>query len=78
MDWFHFNGIDYNEEFKSPSQLVDFYNVDPYRASDHDPVIVGFNFISEIIGTEGYSFVGHLVDDPRFEDWYREKRGLPS
>ncbi|MCP4535660.1 MAG: ExeM/NucH family extracellular endonuclease [Chloroflexi bacterium] len=35
--------LDYNEEEKSPGQLVDLYNADPYRASDHDPVVVGLN-----------------------------------
>ncbi len=31
--------IDYNLEYKSP----DLYSATPYRASDHDPVIVGLN-----------------------------------
>lgn len=33
--------IDYNEEFKSPAQIVNFYNADQFRASDHDRIIVG-------------------------------------
>ncbi len=41
--------IDYNQDFldggsqtpKSPDQITSLYNADPYRASDHDPVIVG-------------------------------------
>ncbi|MCP4536787.1 MAG: ExeM/NucH family extracellular endonuclease [Chloroflexi bacterium] len=33
--------LDYNEEFQSPGQVISLYNDDPYRASDHDPVIVG-------------------------------------
>lgn len=32
--------LDYNTEFKSTAQQQDYYNPDPYRASDHDPVIV--------------------------------------
>ena len=32
--------IDYNEEFKSASQLETLYNGDAYRSSDHDPVII--------------------------------------
>jgi hypothetical protein len=35
--------LDYNTEFKSAEQIVNLYNADPYRASDHDPVIVGIN-----------------------------------
>jgi hypothetical protein len=35
--------LDYNEEFKSAGQITSFYNEDPYRFSDHDPVIIGLN-----------------------------------
>ncbi len=38
--------IDYNEEFKQPVCPTcgpDYYSASPYRASDHDPVIVGLN-----------------------------------
>lgn len=35
--------LDYNMEFKSPAQIISLYNVDPYRASDHDPVVIGLN-----------------------------------
>jgi predicted extracellular nuclease len=35
--------LDYNEEDKSPEQLVDLYNADPYRSSDHDPVLIGLD-----------------------------------
>ncbi|MBB3059581.1 ExeM/NucH family extracellular endonuclease [Microbulbifer rhizosphaerae] len=43
-DW-HINAdeprtLDYNTEFKSASQLDSLYNADPYRASDHDPLVV--------------------------------------
>ncbi len=33
--------LDYNEEHKSASQLINLYSIDPFRASDHDPVIIG-------------------------------------
>ncbi|MDJ0842948.1 ExeM/NucH family extracellular endonuclease [Crocosphaera sp.] len=33
------NVFDYNEEFNPPS----LYSVDPYRTSDHDPVLIGLN-----------------------------------
>jgi hypothetical protein len=32
--------LDYNEEYKSAGQLTSLYSDDPYRSSDHDPVIV--------------------------------------
>ena len=39
--------LDYNTEYKSPDQIVDLYNADPYRASDHDPVVVGLRLGEE-------------------------------
>lgn len=33
--------LDYNLEYKSPEQEAVLYSADPYRASDHDPVIIG-------------------------------------
>lgn len=33
--------LDYNMEFKSARQQGTLYNADPYRASDHDPLVVG-------------------------------------
>ncbi|MFK0733225.1 MAG: ExeM/NucH family extracellular endonuclease, partial [Gloeotrichia echinulata HAB0833] len=35
--------LDYNTNFKSTGQVSSLYNADQYRASDHDPVIVGLN-----------------------------------
>ena len=35
--------LDYNEEFKTANQISLYYNADPYRSSDHDPVVVGLN-----------------------------------
>lgn len=53
---------DYNLDFGRDPTL---YNGDtPARNSDHDPVIVGFNFRSDIIGTEGKDrLVGTEFDD---------------
>lgn len=47
MEW-HINAdepraLDYNTEFKSATQIIELYNADAYRASDHDPVIIGLN-----------------------------------
>jgi len=36
--------LDYNEEYKTPAQHISLYGEGPYRASDHDPVIVGVSF----------------------------------
>jgi predicted extracellular nuclease len=33
--------LDYNTNFKSAGQIVSFYDPGPFRASDHDPVLVG-------------------------------------
>ena len=35
--------LDYNDDFKSPGQLVSLYAADEFRVSDHDPVVVGLN-----------------------------------
>ncbi|MBZ0307049.1 MAG: ExeM/NucH family extracellular endonuclease, partial [Anaerolineae bacterium] len=35
--------MDYNQEYKTPEQVDSLYAADPFRASDHDPVIVGLN-----------------------------------
>ncbi len=45
VDW-HINAdepsaLDYNTEFKSAGQQTSFYAPDAYRASDHDPVLIG-------------------------------------
>lgn len=32
--------LDYNNEFKSAGQRISLYNADPYRSSDHDPVVM--------------------------------------
>jgi predicted extracellular nuclease len=52
--------IDYNTEFK----VQDLYSATPYRASDHDPVIVGLNLVKPITGTAGRdTLVGTAGDD---------------
>ncbi|WP_354443318.1 ExeM/NucH family extracellular endonuclease [Ottowia thiooxydans] len=35
--------LDYNLEFKSVAQQSSFYAADPYRASDHNPMVIGLN-----------------------------------
>ncbi len=36
--------LDYNLEFQTQDQQNNFYAPDAYRMSDHDPVVIGFNF----------------------------------
>ena len=48
-DW-HVNAdepsvLDYNTDFKSAAQVSGLYAADPFRYSDHDPVIVGLNLV---------------------------------
>ncbi|MBK1988118.1 ExeM/NucH family extracellular endonuclease [Sphaerospermopsis aphanizomenoides BCCUSP55] len=40
--------LDYNTNFKSVGQQTSLYNADQYRASDHDPVIIGLNLLSAL------------------------------
>ncbi|MBA3531681.1 MAG: ExeM/NucH family extracellular endonuclease, partial [Ardenticatenales bacterium] len=37
--------LDYNMEFKTANQQTLYYNDDPYRSSDHDPVLVGMTLV---------------------------------
>jgi hypothetical protein len=38
--------LDYNTEFKTANQVNTFYDPGPYRSSDHDPVVIGFQLNS--------------------------------
>ena len=53
-DW-HINAdepisLDYNTEFKSPTQVNSFYAPDAYRSSDHDPLLVSLKLIIDLDG----------------------------
>jgi predicted extracellular nuclease len=37
--------LDYNTNFKSAAQIGSLYAADPFRNSDHDPVIIGLNLV---------------------------------
>lgn len=43
--------LDYNVEFKSAQQIVVWYSPEPFRASDHDPVIVGLALYTAVTPT---------------------------
>ena len=59
--------IDYNQEFKQPACPAcgpDYYKPTPYRASDHDPIVLGLNLVHAINGTAGTdTIVGTPGDD---------------
>ncbi len=53
-DW-HINAdepisLDYNTEFKSASQITNFYANNAYRSSDHDPLVVSLKLIIDLDG----------------------------
>jgi uncharacterized protein len=71
LEW-HINAdepsvIDYNTEYKQPLCPAcgpDYYTPTPYRASDHDPVLVGLYLVKTIVGTSGKDkLVGTPGDD---------------
>ena len=43
--------LDYNTNNKSASQITSLYNADPFRASDHDPVLIGLNLTPSLSAT---------------------------
>ena len=60
-DW-HINAdepdlIDYDTTFKQPAQDA-IYAPDPYRSSDHDPVIIGLNLAPQCNGLNATVYVG--------------------
>lgn len=69
-DW-HINGVepislDYNVENKTPAQQSSFYSSEPYRASDHDPVLIGlFDYDSGDLPA-GYGTPRHYVPQTTF------------
>ncbi|MEM9213054.1 MAG: ExeM/NucH family extracellular endonuclease [Cyanobacteria bacterium P01_F01_bin.150] len=38
--------LGYDQDYKSAGQLLSLYNADPYRSSDHDPVLIGLSLVS--------------------------------
>jgi hypothetical protein len=49
--------LDYNEEFKSPGQILSLYNVDEFRIADHDPVVVGLALKASPVATPDHYVV---------------------
>ena len=53
-DW-HINAdepisLDYNTEFKSASQINNFYASNAYRSSDHDPLVISLKLLIDLDG----------------------------
>jgi uncharacterized protein len=53
-DW-HINAdepiiLDYNTEYKSATQINNFYSADAYRSSDHDPLVISLKLIIDLDG----------------------------
>jgi hypothetical protein len=51
-DW-HINAdepisLDYNTEFKSVTQIENFYSPDAYRSSDHDPLVISLKLVIDL------------------------------
>jgi len=57
--------LDYNTNFKSAGQIISLYSADEYRASDHDPVLVGLD-LAQLIDfsslDSGYGIAWHSGD----------------
>lgn len=68
------SSIDYNTEFKSQ----DFYTPSAYRASDHDPVIVGLNLVVAVAQSITFNALGTKnQNDPDFTLVATASSGLP-
>ena len=51
--------LDYNVNFKTANQVTTMYADDPFRSSDHDPVVIGLNLIQPFVWS-GFSPVSAL------------------
>jgi uncharacterized protein len=54
LEW-HINAdeptvLDYNTEFKTANQIASFYSAQPYRVSDHDPLVVMVKLVVDLDG----------------------------
>lgn len=59
--------LDYNVEFKSETNVTNYYAPDAYRSSDHDPLVVALNLVPESTNTGG-STNGEPTDGTGNED----------
>ncbi len=74
--------LDYNTEFISSGQIASFYSSDPFRWSDHDPILVGLNLTPPPDTTEPNSTITVFPpnpsnnNDPTFEFESNEPLGM--
>jgi hypothetical protein len=61
--------LDYNTENKTSSQITSLYNADPYRSSDHDPVLIGLNLTASFVPVELITFNSKPHDDTVLLNW---------
>ncbi|MBE9463229.1 ExeM/NucH family extracellular endonuclease [Dyadobacter subterraneus] len=60
--------LDYNTEFKSTYQVSSLYSADQFRASDHDPILIGLN-LTKPLPVNYISFTGQSVDQVVVLKW---------
>lgn len=60
--------LDYNTEFKTANQISSYYSPDQFRASDHDPIIIGLN-LAKPLPVNYISFTGQSVDKAIILKW---------
>ncbi|MCF0055884.1 ExeM/NucH family extracellular endonuclease [Dyadobacter sp. CY356] len=53
--------LDYNTEFKTANQISSLYSADQFRASDHDPILIGLN-LAKPLPVNYISFTGQSVE----------------
>jgi predicted extracellular nuclease len=63
--------VDYDTSFKPPAQEA-LYEANPYRASDHDPVVVGLNLLN--FGFNGFQAP---IDNPPVLNTVKAGQGVP-
>ncbi len=65
--------LDYNTEFKSEQQIQSYYAADPFRSSDHDPVIVALNLQAKETDKKGSSMGIVFLVAAGFLGWSRRR-----
>ncbi|MDX2194113.1 MAG: ExeM/NucH family extracellular endonuclease [Gemmatimonadales bacterium] len=61
--------LDYNTEFKSAGQQASLYAPDAFRASDHDPVLVGLDLVAPPAAYPWGGFLAPVQNLPAITTW---------
>jgi hypothetical protein len=67
--------LDYSTASKSAAQVISYYNADAYRASDHDPFVVGFNPLPGDLNDDG---VVDMTDQALLRAQFGKAVGAPG